>query len=60
MIDDFVVRSEFPIFDETLLKMKRFQIYKHLSNKFQHIYCRSIEPSLNRTALFEVKSTVRV
>ena len=46
MIAVFAVRSEFPIFDETLLKMKRIQMYEHLSNKFQHIYCRSIESSV--------------
>ena len=39
--------QNFPIFDEISFKIKRVQMYEHLSNYFQHIYCRSIESSLN-------------
>ena len=43
MIDVFAVRPQSPVFDEASFKMKRVPMYEHLSNKFQNIYCRSIE-----------------
>ena len=53
MIALFSVRPQSSIFDETSLKMKRVPMYEHLSNKFQHIYCRGIASSLNSTDLLQ-------
>ena len=54
MIAVFAVRPQSPVFDEASFKMKRVPMYEHLSNKFQHIYCRSIESAELRSTKNEL------